>query len=130
VRDEPDATVAGVVLIVGVLALLGAAAAAVQTPARTYWPVTVEQVATTMHTHVKVTGRVRLVRKEADGDTHIKLTGVTGYLVAECIPALPCALPTVGQRITVYGISRIDKEHGWAEVHPTERWEPATLGRP
>jgi hypothetical protein len=96
-----------------------------QAPSRTYWPVTVEQVATTAHTHVKVMGRVKLVRHEADGDTHIQLTGVTGFIVAECIPALPCALPTVGQRITVYGISREDKEHHWSEVHPIERWEVA-----
>lgn len=93
--------------------------------ARPYWPVTVEQVPTTAHTHIKVTGRVRLVRREDDGDLHIKLTGTTGFIVAECIPALPCPQPPVGQRITVYGISREDKEHRWYEVHPVERWELA-----
>ena len=98
---------------------------ALQTPIRHYWPVTVEQVATTAHTHVQVTGRVKLVRYERDGDTHIMLTGVTGFVVAEIIPELPLPAPTIGQRITVYGISRWDKEHSWAEIHPTERWEPA-----
>ncbi len=98
-----------------------------QTPGRRYWPVSVDSLATghVLHTHVQVTGRVKLVRREADGDTHIQLTGVRSFIVAECVPELPCALPTVGQRITVYGISREDKEHHWFECHPVERWEPA-----
>src|SRR5437763_966175 len=95
------------------------------TPERRYWPVSIEQVATTAHTHIQVTGRVKLVRREADGDLHIQLTGITGFCVAECLPALPCARPIVGSRITVWGISRRDFEHGaWGEVHPVERWEP------
>jgi len=98
---------------------------ALQQPVRTYWPVTVEQVATTAHTHIKVTGRVKLVRHEADGDIHIQLTGTTGYIVCEIIPSLPLPAPKVGQRITVYGISREDKEHHWSQAHPVERWEPA-----
>jgi hypothetical protein len=94
---------------------------------RTYWPVTVEQLAagTVKHTHVRVTGRVKLVRHEGDGDLHIQLTGVTAFIVAECIPALPCTPPPLNARITVEGISRVDGEHHWWEVHPVERWMPA-----
>lgn len=94
---------------------------------RHYWPVSVDSLATgkVAHTHVAVTGRVRLVRRETDGDLHIKLTGVKSFIVAECIPALMCPPPIVGQRITVYGISRWDGEHHWAETNPVERWGPA-----
>ncbi len=109
-----------------VLLCLPTLAAAQQTFSRTYWPVSVDSLAIgqTVHTHVVVTGRVTLLRHEADGDTHLKLVGRTGFIVAECIPALPCAfLPKVGQRVTVYGISRRDVEHGWYEVHPIERLE-------
>jgi hypothetical protein len=75
-------------------------------------------------THVAVSGRVAYVVSEADGDVHIKLVSASGrFIVAECIPALPCARPKSGQTITVYGISRQDSEHGWWEVHPVERWQ-------
>jgi hypothetical protein len=73
------------------------------------------------HTHVQVTGRVRLVRHEDDGDLHLKLTGATGFIVAECIPALPCQEPSLNAQVTVFGISRYDGEHHWWEVHPVER---------
>jgi hypothetical protein len=95
----------------------------IATAQRTYWPVSVDSLAAgqVQHTHVQVTGRVRLVRHEGDGDLHLKLTGVTGFIVAECIPALPCAVvPKVGDRVTVRGISRYDGEHHWHEVHPVE----------
>lgn len=93
---------------------------------RTYWPVSVDALAsgTVTHTHVQVTGRVTLVRHEQDGDTHIKLVGLRGFVVCECIPALPCRLPRVGERITVRGISRRDLAHGWQEVHPVEWMSP------
>lgn len=93
-----------------------------QTPGRHYWPVTVDQLASgaVAHTHVKVTGLVTLVRRETDGDVHIKLVGATKFIVAECIPSLPCKLPKVGQHVTVIGISRLDGEHKWWEVHPVE----------
>lgn len=93
---------------------------------RTYWPATVAQLAsgTFRHTHVAVTGIVAYSRLEDDGDIHIRLVADTGavFVVAEIIPALPMARPPNGKRITVYGIQRFDPEHGWREVHPTERW--------
>jgi len=89
---------------------------------RYYWPVNVDTLAShgTPHTHVSVSGLVTLVRREADGDLHIKLVGHTGFVVAECVPKLPCRAPRVGERVTVKGISRHDGEHNWWEVHPVE----------
>lgn len=96
---------------------------AAQGPSRHYWPVTVDQLAsgTVKHTHVQVSGRVKLVRHEADGDLHIQLTGVKAFIVAECIPRMPCVPPAVGSVITVRGISRYDGEHHWWECHPVEQ---------
>jgi hypothetical protein len=86
----------------------------------------VDQLAAgTAHPHVQVTGRVALVRHEADGDTHIKLVGRTSFIVAECIPSLPCRLPLVGSRIVAKGIPRYDGEHKWWELHPLEEWTMA-----
>jgi len=77
-----------------------------------------------VHTHVQVTGWVAATHMERDGDRHIKLVPSPGartpFLIAECIPQLPCAAPAVGRRLTVQGISRYDREHGWWEVHPVE----------
>jgi len=90
---------------------------------RIYWPTPLDSLAIghTAHTHVTVTGTVAYVRKEADGDTHIKLVSATGrFVVAECIPALPCKLPRAGDTVSVSGISRRDSEHLWWEVHPVE----------
>ena len=96
---------------------------------RPYHPVTVDALAsgTVIHTHVRVTGRVRLIRLEQDGDMHYKLTGARAFIVAECIPELPCMAPgttvKLGDRVTVEGISRRDAEHKWWEVHPVEHLE-------
>lgn len=97
---------------------------AVQQPQRTYWPISVDSLATghVLHTHVQITGRITLVRHEGDGDLHFKIVGQRGFVVCECIPALPCPVPKVGERVTVKGISRWDGEHKWAQVHPVEAW--------
>jgi len=113
-------------------------------PSRKYWPHTIAELAAEdphawhkMHTHVHVEGFVTYTVTEADGDTHIRLCDSPTVLVmdrwrcivAECIPALPCAKPKVGQRAAVEGISRFDAEggcvpraqHCWWEVHPVEK---------
>ncbi len=94
---------------------------------RTYWPLSLDSLAIGHvhgHTHVAVTGKVAYVRAETDGDVHIKLVSPSGrFIIAECIPKLPCVLPIAGWTITVYGITRHDPEHGWWEVHPVERWQ-------
>lgn len=91
----------------------------------TFHPVTVSQLPTTKHTHVRVCGTVTLVKTEDDGDVHLRLTDGARFVVAEIIPAIRLASPTRGQRICVDGISRADKAHGWYEVHPVLGWRPA-----
>lgn len=92
---------------------------------RTYWPVPLDTLAVNhqRHTHAAVTGKVAYVHHESDGDTHIKLVSPSGrFIIAECIPLLPCALPKAGVTITVRGITRWDPEHEWGELHPVESW--------
>jgi hypothetical protein len=93
---------------------------------RTYYPVSIADLAAgrNFHTHVQVTGKVVLVKHEADGDLHIRLSDGSQFIVAECIPKLPCQEPKRGQTVTVQGIYRRDQKHGnWAEVHPVESLE-------
>ena len=93
---------------------------------REYFPVKVADMAAgkNFHTHVSVIGKVSYVGKESDGDTHIRLEDGGSFIVAECIPMLPCPLvPQVGETLQVWGISRKDGEHKWYEVHPVERME-------
>lgn len=89
---------------------------------RPYWPVTIADMAAgkNHHTHVEVSGKVVLVRHEQDGDLHIRLTDGSNFVVAECVPELPCKAPKLGDAVTVQGISRFDGEHKWYEVHPVE----------
>ena len=81
-----------------------------------------------MATHVEVSGYVTYVKREDDGDLHIRLCDApavkgmdrTRCVVAECVPALPCSRPKMRAHLTVRGISRWDGEaaHGWHEIHP------------
>jgi hypothetical protein len=94
---------------------------------RYYWPTPIETMWAGLqkHTHVAVTGRVKYLRREEDGDLHIKLVSLrdpTKFIIAECIPLIPCARPVLSSVITVRGVSRYDPEHGWREVHPVESW--------
>jgi hypothetical protein len=87
---------------------------------RRFWPVSTRDLGTTSHTHVEVSGVVTYRRKEDDGDAHIRICDAGICIVAECIPELPepCVGVRKGDTVTVRGISRYDKQHGWAEVHP------------
>jgi len=111
------------------LASLAALVAVQVSPARAqryYWPVSLDSLAIghTTHTHVAVRGLVAYVRAESDSDVHIKLVSPSGrFIIAECIPSLPCQRPKVGSTVTVMGISRRDPEHQWWECHPVESWE-------
>lgn len=90
---------------------------------RKYWTVPIREVATTSHTHIKVEGKVALVKREADGDIHIRLVDGAGHFcVAEIIPLIKLPAPRVGQTIVVRGIQRVDGKHKWGEVHPVESW--------
>ena len=103
--------------------------------ARIYHVVAVANLKASASTHVEVAGKVSLVKKEDDGDWHIRIADARGrFIVAEIIPTLqPFAAdtgtilpfgppPKVGDCVRVRGIRRIDDwpHHGWAEVHPVE----------
>jgi hypothetical protein len=94
---------------------------------RTYWPVSLDSlsIGRARHTHVEVRGVVapNYPKTESDGDRHIKLLSPSGrYVIVECIPLLPtpCVGVKTGQTLVVRGITRLDPEHGWWEVHPAE----------
>ena len=89
---------------------------------RQYFTVSIADLAAgrNFHTHVRVTGKVVLVKHEEDTDLHIRLSDGKHFIVAECIKEIPCREPKVGEVITVEGISRFDKQHGWYECHPVE----------
>lgn len=92
---------------------------------RPYHPVEIGAVASTQHTHVCVTGRAAIVKREPDGDLHVRLEDSAGrFIVAEEIPGLKASgrRPRIDEAVTACGISRYDKKHGWYEVHPVERW--------
>lgn len=85
---------------------------------RTYHGVSVADLPTTVHTHVAVCGQVTLVKKEEDGDWHLRISNGDAFVVAEIIPEIPLAVPKKFQYVRVAGISREDKAHKWFEVHP------------
>lgn len=100
-----------------------AACAEKRCPERRYWGVAIKDMAKNKHTHVVVEGLVTLVRKEPDGDLHIRLNDGEAFVVLEVIPSIPLNRPKKGQRIRAFGISRTDKVHGWPELHPVEAWQ-------
>lgn len=91
---------------------------------RQYFRVTIAEMPTNHFTHVEIDGVVKSTHQEKDGDTHIQVSDGTEFVVAECIPKLPCpVVPTVGQNVIIRGISRYDRENHWYEVHPVEEIE-------
>jgi hypothetical protein len=87
-------------------------------------------------THIEIDGWVTYIKKEGDGDTHIRVCdsaplhpanqpmNAQHCIVAECIPELPCAAPRKGQHVLIDGIGRYDAEnpgHHWWECHPVEK---------
>lgn len=89
-----------------------------------YHVIAIAEFPTSGHTHVETTGRVTLVRSEADGDWHIRLEDGEGhFVVAEIVPNFPVRRPRRGQCVTVRGLRRFDDErnHNWWEVHPVWR---------
>src|SRR6266542_3155963 len=94
---------------------------------RTYWTIDPATFANSgsPHTHVSVTGYVAYTRCEGDGDIHIRIVPTQGatapFFIAECVPAMQCAKPSLGAHVQVQGISRRDPEHQWWEIHTVER---------
>lgn len=76
-----------------------------------------------IHTHVCVTGEVQSVRKEHDGDIHVKLCQLNYCMILEIIPEIPIAKPRKGMNIHACGIVRWDGWHKWQELHPLIKWE-------
>jgi len=104
------------------------AALILATTVRLFHDETVTSLAVSRHTHVRVTGRVTLVKKEADGGIHFRLADDEGhFIVCEIVPYHPLQAPKLGQMVTVEGIHRYDNEvgHGFHELHPVEQWYPA-----
>lgn len=88
---------------------------------RHYFQVAIADMPLNHRTHVEVTGVVKSLSRRPDGDAHIQIANGNDFIVAECIPKLPCSvIPEVGQTVTVRGISRYDREKRWYEVHPVE----------
>jgi hypothetical protein len=74
-------------------------------------------------TRAEVNGTVTLVKREGDGDLHVRVSDGQHFIVAECMPEIPCLRPKVGDRISVEGITRFDGEHKWWELHPVTHLE-------
>ncbi len=91
---------------------------------RKFLPTSVRAVSSGLfHTpHAFVEGTVAEVKKEDDGDIHIRLEDRSCFIVCEIIPELSVQPPKVGSDITVWGIVREDKDHGWWEIHPVIGW--------
>ena len=91
---------------------------------RQYFKVAIGDMPSNHYTHVEITGKVQSTNPEKDGDTHIQVSDGTDFVIAECIPKLPCSvIPDVGQTVVIRGISRYDRENHWYEVHPVEEIE-------
>jgi hypothetical protein len=90
-------------------------------PDRVYHRVPLEKVAASARTHIETCGPVVYVRKQQDGDVHVTLDNGKARVVVEIIPLVPLTAPKTGQTIRVRGISRFDKSHRFAEIHPAEQ---------
>lgn len=117
-------------LVVELLLFVFLVALALADEGRVYHRVLVQDIPKTEHTHVCTTGVVALVKKEADGDVHLRIEdgdGSNAFIVAEVIPTLlpknkgAIHIPKKGSWVEVCGITREDKKHGWSEIHPVER---------
>lgn len=89
---------------------------------RIYHVVPLPSLAVTSFTHVQVCGLVAFVKREGDGDVHVRMEDRGKFIVAEIIPFHPLPAPKVGRWICVRGISREDKTHHWYEVNLVEAW--------
>lgn len=78
-------------------------------------------------------GTVTSVRLEEDGDYHVDVAPDPGFrgfltsgnfsvqhgaLVTEIMPGQHLPVPSVGERVAVFGTWTYDTQHGWNEIHP------------
>ena len=95
---------------------------------RVYWKTSIARVVAKrfLHTHIELDSvTVVYTTIEADSDVHIRVRDQrdshrADFMVAECIPKLPCKQPKVGDVISLRGIIRWDLVHRWWEIHPVE----------
>lgn len=81
----------------------------------------------TIYPRYAITGYVVYWAGEPDGDTHFRIANTDSasdpdFVVCEIIPEYPMSHPSLHQLVTVYGIYRVDSEHGWVELHPVLGW--------
>jgi hypothetical protein len=69
-----------------------------------------------------IVGTVTDVVHSGDGDWHINVGGIGGTVVSEVIPEYPLPIPAVGDRVRIWGVTRYDLQHRWAELHPVIGW--------
>ena len=78
-------------------------------------------------------GTVTSVRAEEDGDYHVDVAPDSGFrgfltsnnftvqhgaLVTEIMPGQHLPVPSVGERVAMFGTWVYDTSHGWNEIHP------------
>ncbi len=74
--------------------------------------------------HARAIGAVSEIVRAGDGDWHVNVTDDKGRtLVTEFAPEVPLAVPSVGDKISIWGITRFDLEHRWWEIHPVFGWK-------
>lgn len=88
-----------------------------------YRTIPLAELATTRWTHVCVVGPVVYVRRMKDGDIHATIDDGKTKVVLELIPQIPLSRPKKSTTIKACGISRFDRHHKWAELHPVIKWE-------
>jgi hypothetical protein len=134
---RPGFAVAGIVVVIGLLALL---IALNRSPAnerdeqsliagafepRDFHRVAIADIQLNTEPHVVAEGYVSEVKiDDEDGDLTFKLVDdirKSGpFIVCEIINPKRLTLPSIGSRVRVYGVSRYDNQenHKWYEVHP------------
>jgi hypothetical protein len=95
-----------------------------------YHRIALKDLATTTWTHACVVGTLTYHRKQRDGDVHLKVEDAGVFIIAEVIDRIPLPIPRTGSRIEVCGITRYDRLHKWAEIHPALSIRVLTKGTP
>lgn len=92
-------------------------------PVHLYPLVPIDKLAAWKRPRAMIVGTVSLVKREEDGDVHIRVEDGKAFAVCEIIPELPLPAPRAGDKIRIQGVVRHDGEHGWEELHPVTAWQ-------
>jgi hypothetical protein len=93
-----------------------------------YPDVKLDQLATGkwLRPRARIIGEVVFKKREEDGDLHLSLKDGNHFVVCEFIPELmPEDLPSVNDRVEIWGVVRYDGWHKWWELHPVIGWKKA-----